>query len=174
MAGNIKMGYGSNIALTVTNLHSLASSQDGLAGWGSADIDNTSNLNLDHLPGFTFTTHASNRQAGFITVYVVPAINQSPTYPAVSSGTLGTEGAIAFVDTEERDSICEFLLQIPVDSTASAIKAKLGAAISSRFGGRLPSHYCLFITQNCTTTTTAGLAASGSAVHLTPTYHTYT
>jgi hypothetical protein len=30
-----------------------------------------------------------------------------------------------------------------------------------------PTHHCLFITQNCATTTAAGLASSGSAIYQT-------
>lgn len=62
MAGNILGAYAASAALTVTNLHSLASSQDWTAGWSSASQSNLSNLYLDYLYGFTFTTHASNRQ----------------------------------------------------------------------------------------------------------------
>ena len=39
------VSYGASTAMTVTNLHSLASS--ATAGWGSAEVDNTSNLYFD-------------------------------------------------------------------------------------------------------------------------------
>ena len=109
MAGDIKLKYAASSALTVTALHSLASSQDWTAGWSSAAINNTTDLHIDRLYGFTFTTHASNRQAGQINIYVIGALNDTPTWPAVNSGTIGTEGAIGFVDAEERDSLCRQL-----------------------------------------------------------------
>ena len=174
MAGNILAGYAASTAPTVTNLHSLASSQDWTTGWTSASISNLSNLYLDRLYGFTFTTHASNRQAGSINIYVIAALNDTPTWPATASGTIGTEGALSFVDTEERDSLCRLLGSITVDASASAIYTFPQTGIAQLFGGVLPTHHAIFIAQNCATTTTAGLAASGSAIYQTGVYGTYT
>lgn len=174
MAGDTKEKYVASVAPTVTNLHSLASSQDWLTGWSSATFDNTSNCYEDYLVGATFTTHASNRQAGVINIYVVGSLNDTPTYPAVASGTLGTEGAITFTDSEERDSICRLLTSITVDATASAIYAFPQTAIANLFGGRMPSDFCFYVSQNASTTTTAGLAAAGSALYYTPIHSQYT
>jgi hypothetical protein len=175
MAGNILRGYGAaTTALTVTSLHSLASSQDWLTGWSSASFNNTSNKYIDWLIGTTFTTHASNRQAGFINIYIVPALNDTPTWPATATGTIGTEGALSFVDTEQRDCLCELIASITVDSGASEIYAKMCAGVASRFGGSLPPYFAIYISHNCATTTTAGLAAAGSAVYATPIIGSYT
>jgi len=116
MAGDIKGKYATSTSQTVTNLHSLASSQDWLTGWSSASVNNTSNAYLDYMYGLTFTTHASNRQAGTINIYVIGALNDTPTWPATATGTIGTEGALSFTDTEERDSLCRLLGSITVDS----------------------------------------------------------
>lgn len=174
MAGDIKDKYVASTSPTVTNLQSLASSQDWTAGWGSASISNLTDLNLDGLLGGTFTTHASNRQAGSINIYLIAALNDTPTWPASSSGTIGTEGAIAFTDTEERDAACTFLASITVDNTASAVMPFPMRAIAAQFGGEMPTHFVIFIAQNCTTTTTAGLASSGNALYYTGKLKQYT
>lgn len=174
MPGNIKTGYAASAALTVTNLHSLASSLDYLTGWSSASVNNTANLYLDELIAATFTTHASNRQAGSINLYVVAALNDTPLWPATATGTIGTEGALSFTDTEERDALCRLLGSITVDATASAIYAFPPTGIAQLFGGVLPPYYALYVSQNCGTTTTAGLAAAGSAIYRTPVFGTYT
>lgn len=174
MAGDIKGKYAASSALTVTNLHSLASSQDWSAGWTSASINNSSNAYLDYLIGATFTTHASNRQAGQINLYVIAALNDTPLWPATATGTIGTEGALSFTDLEERDALCRLLGSIIVDNTASAIYTFPQTGIAQLFGGVCPTHFALFVAQNCSTTTTAGLAASGSAVYSTPTLAQYT
>ena len=163
-----KLQYVASSALTVTNLHSLASSQDWTAGWTSASINNTANEYLDYLISGTFTTHASNRQAGQISVYVIAALNDTPLWPATSSGTIGTEGALAFTDTEERDSLCRLLTSITVDNTASAIYTFPPTGIAMLFGGWVPPYFAIYVAQNASTTTTAGLAASGSAIYSTP------
>lgn len=167
-----KIAYGSSVALTVTNLHSLASSQDWTSGWTGASYSNTSNLYMDYMYGFTFTTHASNRQAGSINIYVIASLNDTPTWPATASGTIGTEGALSFTDTEERDTLCRLLGSITVDSTASAIYTFPQTGIAQLFGGVMPTHHAIYIAQNCSTTTTSGLASSGSAVYHTPVYYT--
>lgn len=166
---NHKINYvASTTAMTVTNLHSLASDSGAyLAGWSSASVSNLSNLDGDHHVSATFTTHASNRAAGDIRIYVMAALNDSPTWPAVASGTIGTEGAIAFTDAEERDAYCIPLAVLTADTTASSILAMAPRSLASRFGGALPTHWALFVTQNVSTTTTAGLAAAGSAVYYT-------
>lgn len=175
MAGDIKLKYpAASTAMTVTNLHSLASSQDWTAGWTSASVNNTSNVYMDYLYGFTFTTHASNRQAGSINIYVIAALNDTPTWPATASGTIGTEGALSFTDTEERDSLCRLLGSITVDNTASAIYTFPPTGIAQLFGGAVPPYHAIYIGQNCSTTTTAGLAAAGSAVYYTPITYQYT
>lgn len=174
MAGDIKLKYASSTALTVTNLHSLASSQDKLAGWSGASVANTTNVYMDYLYSGTFTTHASNRQAGYIYVYVVASLNDTPTWPASASGTPGTEGALTFTDTEELNGLARLLVAIEVDNTASAVYSFPPTGIAQLFGGAVPTHHALYVTQNASTTTTAGLAAAGSALYYTPVLMQYT
>jgi hypothetical protein len=175
MAGDIKLKYpAASTAMTVTSLHSLASSQDWLTGWSSAAVVNTTNAYLDYLYGLTFTTHVSNRQAGQINIFVIASLNDTPVWPATASGTIGTEGALSFTDTEERDCLVRLLGSITVDSSASAIYTFPQTGIAQLFGGQVPTHHALYISQNCGTTTTAGLAAAGSAVYYTPVTAQYT
>ena len=175
MAGIIKLDYSAaSTALTVTNLHSLASSATRIAGWTSNSIDNRTNEYFDYLIGGTFTTHASNRQAGVIDVHILAALNDTPTWPAVSSGTIGTEGAMAFADTYRRDSLARLLCSITVDNTASAIYAFPPLSVANLFGGWCPPSFAVFVAQNASTTTTAGLAAAGSAIYSTPVTSQYT
>lgn len=174
MAGDIKLQYVASVAPTVTNLHSLASSSDWTAGWTSASVNNTSNEYVDYLYSGTFTTHASNRQAGTIYVYVVAALNDTPTWPATASGTIGTEGALSFTDAEERDSLCRLLTAITVDNTASAVYTFPPTGIAQLFGGHVPPYHAIYVAQNAATTTAAGLAAAGSAIYYTPVNYQYT
>jgi hypothetical protein len=160
--------YVASSALTVTNLHSLASSQDWLTGWVSASTSNTSNKYIDYFYGGTFTTHASNRQIGTINIYAVASLNDTPAWPAIASGTLGTEGGGSFVDSEERDALVVLFHSITVDASASAIYTFPQKSLCTMMGLTMPpTHHCLFISQNCGTTTTAGFAASGSAIYQT-------
>jgi hypothetical protein len=173
--GDLKLKYPAvSTALTVTNLHSLASSQTWVAGWVGNSVNNTSNVYKDYLYGGTFTSHASNRQAGSLLIYVLAALNDTPTWPAMSSGTMGTEGTAAFADIFRRDSLARLLWSFAVDTTASAIYTFPPSGIAQLFGGSVPPYHCLFVTQNFSTTTTAGIASSGSALYYTPVIDQYT
>ena len=175
MAGDIKLQYVASVAPTVTNLHSLASDSGAyLAGWTSNSVNNLSNEYLDYMYAGTFTTHASNRAAGDIRVYVIAALNDTPTWPATASGTIGTEGALSFTDSEERDSLCRLLMVLTADTTASSILTFPPTGIAQLFGGWVPPYHAIFVTQNVSTTTTAGLAAAGSALYYTPVVAQYT
>jgi hypothetical protein len=61
-----------------------------------------------------------------------------------------------------------------VDNSASAIDTFPQTGIAQLFGGVMPTHHAIYIAQNCSTTTTAGFASSGSAVYQTPVYGQYT
>jgi hypothetical protein len=175
MAGDIKGKYSApSTAMTVTNLHSLAASQTWIAGWTSASVDNkTSNVDLDYLIGGTFTTHASNRQAGVINIYVISSLNDTPTWPTASSGTPGTEGALAFTAAEQVNACARMLGSIVVNNTASQVYAFPQTSIAQLFG-YIPTHWCLYVSHSASTTTTAGLASSGSALYYTRTINQYT
>lgn len=177
MAGSILVDYAASSAMTVTNLHSLAADNSTgypLIGWSSASVNNTSNEYADYLLAGTFTTHASNRQAGFVYVYVIGALNDTPTWPAAATGTWGTEGAASFTDTEERDGFARFMIALAVDTSASSIVGFPPTSIAQLFGGIVPPYWAVFVSTNATTTTTAALAASGSAVYYTPVGFRYT
>lgn len=177
MAGSILVDYAASQAMAVTNLHSLAADNSTgypLIGWSSASVDNTSNEYADFLVSATFTTHASNRQAGFVYVYVVGALNDTPTWPAAATGTWGTQAVASFTDTEERDGFARLLAVLAVDTTASSIVGFPPTGIAQLFGGFVPPHWALFVSTNAATTTAAALAAAGSAVYYTPVAYRYT
>lgn len=169
----LKVSYGTAATFTVTNLHSLASSTTLVAGWTSASVDNTTDLAADYLVGGTFATHASNRQAGSIVVYSYAAFNTTPTWPDLfSAGTEGTEGTATIHDSEQRDSGLLLVRAITVDNTASAVYTFPPTSIAQLYGGVVPPFWALFVTSNASTTTTAGLASSGSAIYRIPVFYT--
>ena len=167
---DIKIKYpAAATALTVTNLHSLASSQTWVTGWTSGTIDNTTNVYLDYLVAATFTTAASNRQAGVITLYAYAPLDGTTTWPDLfSAGTEGTEGTCTLNSAEARDSGLKFISSAIVNNTASAVFTTALTGLKDAFGGSLPPKFAFVVVSNATTTTTAGLAASGNAVYVTP------
>jgi hypothetical protein len=165
--GDILKKYAASSAQTVTNLHSLASSQSWVAGWESGAIDNTTNGYDDYRIMLHLVTHASNRQAGTIKIYLIGPIDDS-TWPDVFDGTESVETP---TDTEEFEGYAKIARVLDVDNSASAaydIDIPSAAAV---FGYNLPKKFVIFVTGNCTTTTTAQFAASGSTVTVTGSYY---
>jgi hypothetical protein len=165
-AGDIKKVYASSSTITVTNLHSLAASSTYVGGWESGAIDNTTNLYLDYKITAVLVTHASNRQAGELRMYLVPPVDDT-TWPDVTDGTESTE---SFTDTEERDGVAVLAAAVTVDSTASATYTLNCPSANAVFGGNLPKKFVIFITGDAATSTNAQLAAAGSAVYVTGSY----
>lgn len=167
MSSAIKIAYSASANLTVTNLNSLASSQTWVAGWESDVIDNTSNLYTDILMSGKFTVASSNNQAGQINWYIGTLLDDS-TYMDVLDGTESTE---TFPDTEERDGALVIAKVMAVDTSAGAVIYSGQFSVASLFGGTLPKKFVNFISLNPTTTTTAGLAASGNQVSWVGSYY---
>lgn len=165
-AGDIKRAYAASSALTVTNLHSLAASSTFLGGWESVAIDNTSNLYLDYRVTAKLVTHASNRQAGTLRLYLVGPTDDS-AWPDVIDGT---ESAKSWTDTEERDAVAILAGETTVDNTGSATYEIHVPSVAACFGGNLPKKFVVFITGDAATSTNAQLAAAGSVVTITGSY----
>jgi hypothetical protein len=88
---------------------------------------------------------------------------------------MGTEGALSFTDLEERDCWVRPIASIIVDNSASAIVGFPPTSLIGAFGLWLPpTHWAIYVAQNAGTTTTAGLAAAGSAIYYTPILGQYT
>jgi hypothetical protein len=170
MAGDIKLNYVASSALTDTGLQGLAASATWEAGWTSNAIDNRTNEYADYLLSGTFTTHATH-SAGVINVYVYAALNDTPTWPDIfSSGTEGSVGAATVTDTEQRDSAMRFVASMTTDTGASEVYTFPPTSIAMLFGGVIPPEWAVFVTQS----TAANLAASGSALYITPVNYQYT
>lgn len=168
-AGDVKKAFVASATLAVTALHSLAASATFIGGWESNRINHSTDLVLDDKIGLHLVTHASNRQAGTIRVYIVPALDDTPTWPDLMDGT---ESADAWTDTEERDAGAILAREIAVDATASAVYDLTVDSVKAVCGGNMPRDYVIFITGDAATTTAAQLAAAGSTVKVTSSYKT--
>jgi len=178
MAGDILVNYITAVSMTVTNLHSLASSQTWVGGWTSASVDNGTNEYEDYLISGQFTSHASNRQVGYLYVYAYGNYGDTAfsagTPDLFATGTEGTEGAATFTAVQQRNSGLRLLHSITSTATASQVYVMPPLSLAAVFGGWVPDQWALWITHNLTTTTTAGLAAAGSKISYVPVHRRYT
>jgi hypothetical protein len=177
MAGDIKGKFrAASSAITSTNLVSASTFSTGLlSGWTSNAITNTSNLDLDHLISGSLKVAAANAVAGTIAIYVISSLNDTPTWTATSAGTLGTESAtqVTFNSSAQRDSIARLLCSITTVGTNGLVYDFPQQSVAALFGnGILPTNYCLWITNNATSSG-AGLQATCS-LYLEPVLAQYT
>jgi hypothetical protein len=139
-----KIVYRSDTQLTIT-LASLATSASLVAGRESTAYDNTSNLDLDALLSGKITTGTSPTTAKLIQVWVVPILNDTPTWPDVFDGT----------DSAETVTSADILAQcgrlaasMKTDATSDRTYAFNAGSVAALFGGVLPSKFVVFVTHN--------------------------
>lgn len=178
MPGNTLGKYSDDVALDVTNLHSLASGSTFLTTWVSDQIDNSTLLATDYLISGEIQTGGAPT-AGTILILVLAcwrANGGSPIWPgtralgATSGGAAyaGADGLFTIVDTEQRDSYFRRADAMTTDATASR---GYGFAFSLRdILGSIPPYSAIVIAHN----TVQALSASNNAVHVQPVYGSYT
>jgi hypothetical protein len=123
----------SDQSLTITALNSLANS--ATAGWGSAVIDNSSNLYLDYLTALTLDP--ANTAPGSDKVFYIftaTALNTTDL-PTTGNGTLATtQGALTFPNVSTGPCNLPQLTQIPYITQDIAIQTPLFSTARA-FGG---------------------------------------
>jgi hypothetical protein len=154
------LSYRAAVNLTVTALASIATSATWVAGWASALIDNTSDLDDDKYVSAQFTLAAAGLAAGEVRVYVFAMLDDTNWPDLFSSGTEGSQGTATVHDTEQRDSGLIPLWNTFTDTDASGVYSMPKQSIAAAFGGYLPPKFALFVTHS----TGANLAASGQQI----------
>jgi hypothetical protein len=164
MAGDIKAQLGAAVAMTVTNLQSLASS--ATAGWQSAVVDNTTDEYLDALVqvklDFANTAPANSRS-----VYVF-------AYGGIESGVYsnpasGSEGAITLLDVTANAQNLRQIGFVPY-TTQDEVAESSPMSVAAAFGGILPPYWGVVLINH----SGAALAASGNTVKYAPVFAQYT
>jgi hypothetical protein len=166
----IKNTYRASADLTVTNLHSIATSSTLVAGWISAVIDNTSDCDLDKFISGKFAL-GNSATAGQIAVYAIAMLDDS-TWPAsaLSSGAFGTEGTATFKDATLLSGVGAFLwgAATRADPGTDDVYQMQPSSVRGGFGGILPSKFVIFVTHS----TGVNLASSGNQITVRGEYRT--
>ncbi len=148
----------SSVALTIS-LASLASGSSGVftAGQESTAVDNTSNLDVDHLLSGVIRAGTSPTSSRYINVYVYANISSSsgtPTYPDVLDGT---DSAETFTSANVMNGIVRLAASLIIDSTSNRDYFFGPVSIASLFGGVLPKFWGVFVAHD----TAVALNATG-------------
>lgn len=145
---DIKTKYPSTSStdLTIT-LASLASGSSGVftAGQESTAVDNTTNVDLDHLLSGQITTGTSPTAARSINVYVYANISSSSGTPTYSDVLDGTDSAETFTSANVMNNAVKFAASIQIDSTSNRSYYFGPVSVASLFGGSLPKFWGVYI-----------------------------
>jgi hypothetical protein len=146
MPSSTKLTYAASAAVTFTSLASLASSASLTAGAESNAVDNTTNLYLDYEVSVVAKANTSAPTAGgYIEVWIVPLIDDTPTWPDVFDGTDSAET----VTSRDILAACGRLAAtVTNDATASRIYTLTVGSVAQLFGGICPAKFAIFLTQS--------------------------
>ena len=140
--------------LTVTNLHSKASSTT--AGWQGAEIDNTSNLYLDQLVQVVLdfaNTAPANSKCAY--VFAAAGIETGK----LSNPFSGSEGNLTLLDVTTTEQAAALIGRVPY-TTQDEVAEGRPMSVAAGYGGVLPPFWTVGIMNH----SGAALAASGNTV----------
>jgi len=139
--------------MTVTNLHSLASSVT--AGWQSAGVDNTTDLYLDaHVQAvldFANTAPGNSRGVYFFCAHALESTYTNPY--------TGTEGTLTLVDVTANAQAAIMLGFMPY-TTQDEVAESAVMSVAATAGGVMPDKWALGVMNH----SGAALAGSGNTV----------
>lgn len=144
-AGDIKQKYGTIETLTVTNLHGLASSSTFQAGWTSAYVDNTTNVNVNSV-AYGQVTSGTTPTAGSVRCYAY-AFDGTNSLTFTSAGTPGTEGALTITGSEQLDGYLILLWSESINTTTNVVYPMPPRSIRQAFGFE-PRKWALYVSHN--------------------------
>ena len=150
----------SAVSMTVTNLHSLASS--ATAGWSGAEIDNTTNLYVDAHVQVTLdpaNTAPGSDAVFYLFFYGYQVTGDKPTTGAATGNSVGTEGALTFPSISTVRQSLPYV-EIPYTAQDVVIKTPVYSVCDILGVRHLPAFWGVALLNY----SGAALAASGNAV----------
>ncbi len=149
--------YGSSVALTTTNLQSLAYSSTFLGAWSSAAVDNTMNLSDDEIISVILKMGTSpSVNTGRCEVWGWEALTDTPTYP---DPITGSEGTVTFSSTMTKIVALKYVNEVFVDNVTGRV-LPLTFRLTQIFHGTMPRIWGLAIVN----ITGVALSSSGNVV----------
>ena len=136
----------STVALTI-DLASLSTNTQNVftVGRESTAVDNTTNLDLDHLLSGKVRVGTSPTAGRTIAVYVYAPLSVSsgtPTYPDVFDGT---DSAETVTSANVLNGVLRQAWAVTVDNTSDRDYFMPPTSVASLFGGVLPTHWGIYV-----------------------------
>ena len=141
---NVNIAYGASATITVSP-ENVATSSTFVAGVESGSIDNTSNKYVDVLVGGTWTSGTTPTANTQVLIYVVSALDDTPTWPDVFDGTASAE---TLTSAGVGRGFLKLGAVLDVDTNTSNRAYYTTFSVAQLFGGIMPLKWVLFITHN--------------------------
>lgn len=141
----IKYPATSSVALTL-GVASLASDTNLLAGRAATAVDNTTNVDSDHLVSGIVTTGTSPTGGG-IEVWAYASYKTATGTPTYPDSITGTDAAKTVTSTNVKTSALKLVAYIAVDTTSNRAYPFAPVSIASLFGS-MPKFWGLFVVHN--------------------------
>lgn len=148
MASTIKTLYPatSSVALALA-IAALASDSTLLAGRASTAVDNTTNLDLDHLVSGLITTGTSPTAGTTIEVWAYADYKTAAGVPTYPNAITGTDANKSITSLNVKLGALRQVALITVDATSNQGYHFAPVSIAALFGG-MPKFWGLFVVQN--------------------------
>jgi hypothetical protein len=149
MAADIKSKYPatSTVAITCTTA-SLASDTNLLAGRASTAVDNTTNLDLDHLLSGAIRTGTTPTVSTTIEIWVYSYLSIASGTPAYVDGITGTDANKTLTSLNVKNAGLRRAALIIVDATTGRDYAIPPTSVANLFDGVLPPFWGVFVVHN--------------------------
>jgi hypothetical protein len=136
----------SSVALTL-GVASLASDTNLLAGRASTAVDNTSNLDLDHLVSGVVTTGTTPTVNTTIEVWAYASYKTASGTPTYPDTITGTDANKTLTNSGTKAAALRLVASIVVSATSNVAYPFAPVSIASLFGA-MPKFWGLFVVHN--------------------------
>lgn len=137
----------STVALTLS-LASLADDNANmLAGRASTAVDNSSNLDLDHLVSGYVTLGSSPTASRYVEVWAYAAVSIASGTPTYPDSITGSDANKTMTSANVKYGALVQLDTLVTDATTGRVLTMKKKSIAQAFGGSLPQFWGLFIVQ---------------------------
>lgn len=141
----LNIAYRASSTITIAP-ENVASSSTFVAGVESNVYDNTSNKDVDVLISGLWTSGTTPTANTLVQVWIIPVIDDTPTYPDVFDGTSSAE-TVTSVGVQSGLGRVGATLFVDSNTTGRAYYCA-PFSVANLFGGILPSKFVLFVTHN--------------------------
>ena len=144
----IKIAYPStsSVDLTIT-LASLATGASGVftTGRASTAVDNTTNLDLDHLLSGIIKLGTTPTVSRLVNIYAYANLSSASGTPTYPDSITGTDAGKTMTSANIQNSALKFVASITTDAT-TGLNCTFGpVSVASIFGGVLPKFWGIYV-----------------------------